>query len=184
MSPTRAEQAEKTRKAVLATARRLFTEHGFDATSLQLIADTMGVTKANVYYYFRTKIEILEALLAGTVGSFTAMLDRAEAIRSRRARLEFMVDGLVDQVVLAHREIAPMNRTDPIIRRHEGIARQLDGLSERGLHLVFGDDPTLDQQAAYAMLSDLGPATRRLTHLPDEEIRAILKRLCLRIVRV
>jgi len=47
MSPTRAEQAEKTRQAVLDTARKLSLEH--DATSLQLIADTMGVTKANVY---------------------------------------------------------------------------------------------------------------------------------------
>jgi AcrR family transcriptional regulator len=184
MSPTRAEQAEKTRKTVLETARRLFTEHGFDATSLQLIADTMGVTKANVYYYFRTKIEILEALLEGTVAALTAMLDQAEHINGKQARLEFLVDGFVNQVVHAHRDIAPMNRADPIIRRHEGISRQLDELSERGLRLLFGDTPTPDQQAAYAMLTDLGPATRSLTHLPDDEMRAILRRLCLRVVRV
>jgi len=184
MSPTRAEQAEKTRKTVLETARRLFTEHGFDATSLQLIADTMGVTKANVYYYFRTKIEILEALLEGTVAALSAMLDQAEKIKGKQARLEFMVDGFVDHVVRAHRTIAPMNRADPIIRRHEGISHRLDELSERGLHLLFGDTPTLDQQAAYAMLSDLGPATRSLSHLSDDEMRAILRRLCLRVARV
>lgn len=184
MSPTRAEQAEKTRQAVLTTARKLFLEHGFDATSLQLIADTMGVTKANVYYYFRTKIEILEALLEGTVTALTAMLDQAEQINGKQARLEFLVDGFVNQVVHAHRDIAPMNRADPIIRRHEGISRQLDELSERGLRLLFGDTPTPDQQAAYAMLTDLGPATRSLTHLPDDEMRAILRRLCLRVVRV
>jgi AcrR family transcriptional regulator len=184
MSPTRAEQAERTRKTVLETARRLFTEHGFDATSLQLIADTMGVTKANVYYYFRTKIEILEALLAGSVTTLTTMLDEAGRIDDRQARVEFLVDGFVDQVVQAHRTIAPMNRADPIIRRHEGISRQLDELSERGLHLLFGDTPTLDQQAAYAMVGDLGPATRSLTHLPDGEMRAILRRLCLRVIDV
>jgi AcrR family transcriptional regulator len=184
MSPTRAEQAEKTRRTVLETARRLFSENGFDATSLQLIADTMGVTKANVYYYFRTKVEILEALLEGTVTALAALLDQAEEITGRRARLEFMVDGFVNQVVVAHRTIAPMNRADPIIRRHEEISRRLDELSERGLHLLFGDDPSLDQQAAYAMLGDLGPVMRRLTHLPDDELRAILKRLCRRLVRV
>jgi AcrR family transcriptional regulator len=184
MSPTRAEQAENTRRTVLETARKLFAEHGFDATSLQLVADSMGVTKANVYYYFRTKIEILEALLAGTVTALTAVLDQAEKIKGKQARLEFLVDGFVDQVVLAHRTIAPMNRADPIIRRHEGISRQLDDLSERGLHLVFGAAPTLDQQAAYAMLGDLGPAMRSLTHLPDDELRAVLRRLCLRVLRV
>jgi AcrR family transcriptional regulator len=184
MSPTRAEQAEKTRKAVLETARRLFTEHGFDATSLQMIADTMSVTKANVYYYFRTKIEILEALLEGSVVALTAMLDEAEKIKGKQARLEFLVDGFVNQVVHAHRTIAPMNRTDPIIRRHEGINHRLDELSERGLHLLFGDTPTLDQQAAHAMLSDLGPATRSLSHLRDDEMRTVLRRLCLRVIRV
>jgi AcrR family transcriptional regulator len=184
MATTRAEQAEKTRKAVLETARRLFIEHGFDATSLQLIADTMGVTKANVYYYFRTKIEILEALLEGSVIALTELLDRAEAVAGKRARVELLVDGFVDQVVVAHRTIAPMNRADPIISRHEGISRRLDELSERGMRLVFGDEPTPDQQAAYTMLSDLGPATRRLTHLADDEMRAVLKRLCLRVLRV
>jgi AcrR family transcriptional regulator len=184
MSPTRAEQAEQTRKSVLDTARRLFIEHGFDATSLQLIADTMGVTKANVYYYFPTKIEILEALLKGSVTALTAMLDHAETIKGRRARREYMVDGFVSQIITAHRTIAPMNRADPIIRRHEGISRRLDELAERGLHLLFGDNPTDEQQAAFAMLNDLGPATRRLTHLPDDELHTVLIGLCMRVLRI
>lgn len=183
MSPTRAEQAEKTRQAVLDTARRLFVEHGYDATSLQLIADTMGVTKANVYYYFRTKIAILEALLDVTVTDLTAMLDRAESVTDRRARTEFLVDGFVDQVILATRTIAPMSRTDPIVRRHEGISRRLDELAERGLRLLFGDRPTLDEKAAYWMLNDLGPVTRHLPDLPDDELREVLRNLCLRVLR-
>jgi len=180
--PTRAEQAEKTRQLVLRTARELFVQHGFDATSLQMIADTMGVTKANVYYYYRTKIEILEALLADSVTALTTLLDQAEAITAKRT--EFIVAGFVAQAVAAHRDLAPMNRADPIIRRHPGISQQLDDLAERGLRLLFGENPTLDQQAAYAQFSDLGPAMRRLTHLPNDELRAILTRLCLRVLSV
>lgn len=184
MTTTRAAQAEKTRQAVLDTARRLFVEHGYDATSLQLIADTMGVTKANVYYYFRTKLAILEALLDVNVAALTALLDQAETIKGKRARAEFLVDGFVNQVVTAHRTVAPMSRTDPIVRRHEGVSRRLDELAERGLRLLFGDHPTLDEQAAYWMLNDLRPATSHLTDLPDEELRATLRRLCLRMLRV
>ena len=62
MPTTRAEQAERTRQAVLATARGLFAERGFEGTSLQAIADATGVRKANVYYYFRTKGDILASL--------------------------------------------------------------------------------------------------------------------------
>jgi hypothetical protein len=98
-------------------------------------------------------------------------------------RAEFIVEGFVDQAVTAHRTLAPMNRADPIIRRHPGISAQLDQLAERGIHLLFGDQPTPDQLAAYT-LNDLGPAMRRLTDLPDRELRAILKRLCLRLLRV
>lgn len=184
MATTRAAQAEKTRQAVLDTARALFLEHGYDATSLQSIADAMGVTKANVYYYFRTKVTILEALLDTNVAALTALLDAAERIKGKRARTEFLVDGFVGQVVTAHRTVAPMSRTDPIVRRHPDISRRLDELSERGLRLLYGSHPTPDEEAAYRMVNDLGPATRALTHLSDDELRAALRRLCLRVLRV
>jgi AcrR family transcriptional regulator len=183
MATTRAAQAEQTRRAVLDTARELFLEHGYDATSLQLIADTMGVTKANVYYYFRTKVAILEALLENSVTALTALLDEAATIRGVRARREFLVAGFVDEVVAATRTLAPMSRTDPIVRRHAGISARLDELAERALRLLFGDEPTPDEAAAFWMLNDLGPATRRLAQLPDDELRAVLRRLCLRMLR-
>src|SRR5580704_2773684 len=52
---TRAAQAERTRQQILDTAQRLFTELGYDATSLQMIADEMGLTKAAVDYLFRNR---------------------------------------------------------------------------------------------------------------------------------
>jgi AcrR family transcriptional regulator len=182
MSPTRAEQAEQTRQAVLVTAQRLFAEHGFDATSLQLIADTMGVTKANVYYYFHTKIEILEALLDRSITAFDAMLATAATIRGKKARLEYLVDGFVDQVV-ANRMISPLSQTDPGARRHERIRQALDEQNDRGLRVLFGDEPTVDERAAYCLVTDVGRVMTCLTHLSDDELRAALRRLCLRVLR-
>ena len=183
MAAVRAAQAERTRQAVLDTARTLFLERGFDATSLQLIADTMGVAKANVYYYFRTKIAILEALLEPTVTAIAARLDEAERITDGAARTEFLVTSWVDQVVTAYRTLAPMSRSDPIARRHEGISRRLDELAQRSLLLMFGPDPTPAERAAYWLISDLGVVNRRLDHLSDDDLRAVLTELCLRVVR-
>lgn len=167
---------------MLDTARRLFAENGVDATSLQQIADAAGVQKANVYYYFRTKNAILEALLDERVTALDEMLDRAETVTGVDDRRELMIRGFVEQVVLAHRTIAPVDVADPGIRRHEAIARRLDALADRGLRLLFGDDPTVDEQAAFWMVNDLKPVTRRLTDLPDDELRGALYRLCLRII--
>jgi AcrR family transcriptional regulator len=48
---------------VLEAALDLFAEHGVSGTSLQMIADRMGVTKAAVYHQFRTKEEIVFAVI-------------------------------------------------------------------------------------------------------------------------
>jgi AcrR family transcriptional regulator len=179
---TRAEQAQRTRQGVLDTARRLFAEKGYAATSLQQIADALGVTKANVYYYFRTKDAILEALLDERVAALDAVLDEAETIADRRRRRAVVVDGFVEQVVLAHRTIAAVDVGDPGIRGRPKVAERLDALSLRFLRVLFGERPTVDEQAGYWMVNDLSPVTRRLTHLPDDELRALLRRLCLRLL--
>src|SRR6202162_2699984 len=90
---TRAAQAERTRQQILETAQRLFTELGYDATSLQMIADEMGLTKAAVYYHFRAKRGILHAAMQPGIPRLEVLLEDAAAIRSRRARTEYLVNG-------------------------------------------------------------------------------------------
>ena len=51
-----------TRQRILDVALDLFTEQGFDGTSLRQIAEQLGVTKAALYYHFESKDDILMAL--------------------------------------------------------------------------------------------------------------------------
>ena len=51
-----------TRERILDVALELFTEQGFDGTSLREIAEQLGVTKAAIYYHFESKDDILLAL--------------------------------------------------------------------------------------------------------------------------
>src|SRR3546814_8328288 len=51
--------------AILDAAKRMFTEHGFDRTSMDQIASEAGVSKLTVYSHFRDK----EALFAAAVQS-------------------------------------------------------------------------------------------------------------------
>lgn len=55
-------QPTSTKERILDIALQLFTEQGYDATSLQEIADRLGFTKAALYYHFRSKDDILMAL--------------------------------------------------------------------------------------------------------------------------
>ena len=57
-----ADPTPDTRQRILDVALDLFTEQGFDGTSLRQIAEQLGVTKAALYYHFESKDDILMAL--------------------------------------------------------------------------------------------------------------------------
>lgn len=51
-----------TRERIRSVAMELFSERGYEKTSLREIADRLGITKAAVYYHFRTKEDIVVSL--------------------------------------------------------------------------------------------------------------------------
>ena len=53
---------ESTREKILDVALDLFTDQGFDATSMREIAERLHITKPSIYYHFASKEEILMAL--------------------------------------------------------------------------------------------------------------------------
>ncbi|MFF4651018.1 TetR/AcrR family transcriptional regulator [Streptomyces sp. NPDC001380] len=64
-----------TRARILDVALELFAEQGYEKTSLREIADRLGVTKAALYYHFKTKDDIVR----GIVESAAAPLDEVIA---------------------------------------------------------------------------------------------------------
>jgi TetR/AcrR family transcriptional regulator len=61
---------------ILIAAERLFAEHGFDAVSMNAIAEASGVSKANVFHHFNTKNDLYLAVLRGACNEITQHLDR------------------------------------------------------------------------------------------------------------
>lgn len=86
------ERRTNTREQIRTVALEMFAERGYDRTSLREIAEQLGVTKAAVYYHFKTKEDILVSLLEDFLGQVDELLDWAEAQpggpATRRAVLE------------------------------------------------------------------------------------------------
>ena len=55
------DKGEQTRKQIFSSALELFRERGFDATTMQAIADHAGVAKSAAYYYFPSKEAFIQA---------------------------------------------------------------------------------------------------------------------------
>jgi AcrR family transcriptional regulator len=69
--------AADTRRRILAVALELFSTRGYAGTSMRDIADTMGLTKASLYYHFESKEQILEAVTEPIRAEMDRMLDEA-----------------------------------------------------------------------------------------------------------
>lgn len=69
------EQAEATREQLLDTAERLFCEKGVASTSLDDIARAAGMTRGAIYWHFRNKSDVLEAVYNRAVSPMKAMLE-------------------------------------------------------------------------------------------------------------
>lgn len=59
MARTRATNYDAKRRAILDRSAELFAEHGYDRASMSKIAEACGVSKANLYHYYRDKEELL-----------------------------------------------------------------------------------------------------------------------------
>ena len=59
MARTRASNYDEKREAILNRSAELFSEHGYDRASMNKIAEACGVSKANLYHYYKDKEGLL-----------------------------------------------------------------------------------------------------------------------------
>jgi AcrR family transcriptional regulator len=69
------ERTGDTRERIKDIALELFTEQGYEQTSLREIAERLGVTKAALYYHFKSKEEIVRAFVEDRVTSVAELID-------------------------------------------------------------------------------------------------------------
>jgi AcrR family transcriptional regulator len=68
-----------TRARIQQVALELFAEHGYDKTSLREIAERLDVTKAALYYHFKSKEDIVRSLVEDYFGQIDALIAWAKA---------------------------------------------------------------------------------------------------------
>ncbi len=69
------ERRSDTRDKIQAVALELFAEHGYDKTSLREIAERLDVTKAALYYHFKTKEDIVVSLFDDHIAGMDEVID-------------------------------------------------------------------------------------------------------------
>ncbi|MEU6812308.1 TetR/AcrR family transcriptional regulator [Streptomyces sp. NPDC046831] len=75
MDGTRRQRRGDTRQRIQDVALALFAEQGYEKTSLREIAERLGVTKAALYYHFKTKEEIIVSLFEDLTQPINALIE-------------------------------------------------------------------------------------------------------------
>jgi TetR/AcrR family transcriptional regulator, transcriptional repressor for nem operon len=82
------------RTRLIETAMKLAYRHGFRETSLADIAEAARVPVGNVYYYFKTKEELGEAVVERRLAQFREFRDEMDRLNSPKKRLLAFVDSI------------------------------------------------------------------------------------------
>ena len=156
---------------VLDAALELFAEHGFEGTSLQQIADRLGVTKAAVYYHFRTKDDLLRALVEPAFDELDALLAQAEALPRDTARQKHALEVFGDYL-LRHRGAAEWMQNDAAALTRPVVLERKSGLEQR-LHrlLTTGPDDALARLWSAAISHAVGAAVFSQPHADEAWLR-------------
>jgi AcrR family transcriptional regulator len=102
----RSERGRATRDRIIAAARALFGEHGYEGTSIEAILAAAGIKRGALYHHFATKEALFDAVLDTVVADIAAMA--ADAARDLQDPVASLRAGLAAWLRMA---------TDPTVQR-------------------------------------------------------------------
>lgn len=131
-----------TRERILAESARVFNRRGYDAATLDDIAQALGVTKAALYYHVKNKEDLLlqchqKALDIAINAVRTALAEASEPDEQLRVVLTRYIGGMTDQlagiVVLLYEGALSSSHYHQIMEQRDEYERMLRGIVDEGV---------------------------------------------------
>jgi AcrR family transcriptional regulator len=164
-----------TRQRILDAALTLFAERGYRATSIRLIAERVGLTKAAILYHFPSKDHVLAALGEPFLDGLEAAVGRAAELPPREARW-VLLTGWLD-VMLAQRGVLGLLMHDLALLARDTTFPRMVAVAERAHAIIAGPAPGLaDRVRAVQALAMLGDPVVFLDAVDERVLRAEMLR--------
>lgn len=181
------ENGRDTRSRLRKLALELFAEQGYEKTSLREIAERLGVTKAALYYYFKSKEDIVASLVEDYVADLDKLIawahdqPRTAATRAEIVRryLDVVANGSAVFRML-HQNQAAVSSLATAKERGELFRERLDALIE----LLAGPHASLREQvrAASCLMSISFGCMHYQQQVTDpEQLRTVLLEVALEL---
>lgn len=168
-----------TREQIVEAADRLFYRQGFDSTSFADIAGAVRISRGNFYYHFRTKDQILDAVIGARLADTRAMLEGWE-IRGRtpRERIRSFIRILIDNRTDIERYGCPVGTlTSELAKLGHAAQGEANGLFSlfrtwlRRQFVLLGRPADADALAMHLLARSQGVATLSNAFRDEEFVR-------------
>ena len=135
----------ETRLRIQDIARELFSQKGVQRTSLQDIADRLGITKPALYYHFSSREDLVRSIIQ-------PLIDEGERFVSEHERRRKSLRATPRELLESYFDFHFNHRADLLLVVAElttladlGLIDRMLAWRERLTKLVFGSRPTLEQ---------------------------------------
>jgi AcrR family transcriptional regulator len=158
-----------TKARIQAVARDLFTRRGVQQTSLQDIAQELGITKPALYYHFASREALVESLVQPLVDDMTSFIVEREEPPIPSARQ--LLDDYFD-LLHRNREVLAMLVRDMSTLSALDLTARVFEWRHRLMALMLGPKPTLAAQIrAVVAIGGLSDCAVELVDVPMETIK-------------
>ncbi len=114
------------RERLAAAAAQVFYERGVEKTTIADIARAAQVPVGNVYYYFKTKDQLIQAAIGAHARTLEEIIEALERVDSPAERLKALVRGWVDQREAAAQFGCPSGTlATELDKRDDGLEQEL-----------------------------------------------------------
>ncbi|WP_460525775.1 TetR/AcrR family transcriptional regulator [Flindersiella endophytica] len=160
----------ETKARILAVALELFGEQGVQQTSLQQIADRLGMTKPALYYHFDSREDLIRSLFEPMVEQMEAFLVAQEAAAGE-ATPRALLEGYFD-LMYRYRRFNELILRELMMLAHLDLVARVTDWRLRIMAMLVGPEPTLDQRArAIVAIGGLADCTVVFADAPADELR-------------
>jgi TetR/AcrR family transcriptional repressor of nem operon len=144
------------RERLVASAGELLHRHGADGPTLAEIAQAADVPPGNVYYYFKTRDDLVRAVIAARADEVRALLASLESRSTPRLRLKGMARSWTDMTELVVAFGCPIGTlTADLSRRDDGLGSEAAGLIELMLDWATGQFRAMGRRDARELATTL-----------------------------
>jgi len=143
--------APATRQRLIEVAVELFRRHSIAGTSLQMISDELGLTKSAIYHHFRTRDELLEAVLDPVIDQLRQLVEQAGGHRGAKAQADAMLSGFA-ALAVSNRTLFPVLTGDPSVGELLRARQDWGAIVARQMELLAGAEPGMAGQVRAAIV--------------------------------